>query len=139
MKRIEQEAPVDEPAQWWWQSSLDKKTCAFCIAMHGTAHPLGEPMVSHPNCRCVPTDAPLRRQGWAWLRSQPSTVQNAILHRAVATRMRAGDLGPEHIVDYGHHRRFPLKTIFGEEQKRVLTRLARRRRVGRNVYRRTKG
>jgi hypothetical protein len=129
------ELPPPKATQWFWQSNLDRKTCAFCIAMHGTAHPLGVPMESHPNCRCVPSSTPLRQQGWAWLRSQSAATQNAILHRGVAMKMRAGELGPEHIVDYNHRRRYSLRHILGEDQKKVLARRAWRVR-NRKVYRR---
>lgn len=37
---------------WIWNSALDKRTCPICYAMHGTKHPLGEPMATHPVCRC---------------------------------------------------------------------------------------
>lgn len=37
---------------WIWNSALDKRTCPVCYAMHGTKHPLGEPMATHPVCRC---------------------------------------------------------------------------------------
>ena len=40
-------------ASWTWFSSLDKRGCAACWAMHGTVHPLDEPMAAHPNCRCT--------------------------------------------------------------------------------------
>lgn len=37
---------------WRWWSSLDRRACVVCWAMHGTLHPLDEPFGSHPNCRC---------------------------------------------------------------------------------------
>lgn len=38
---------------WIWQSALTKRTCAACIAMSGTEHPISEPMGSHPCCLCT--------------------------------------------------------------------------------------
>lgn len=38
---------------WIWNAHLGSKSCAACLAMHGTEHPLDEPMGSHPNCRCT--------------------------------------------------------------------------------------
>lgn len=38
---------------WIWFSHRGSHTCAACLAMHGTEHPLDEPMGSHPNCRCT--------------------------------------------------------------------------------------
>jgi hypothetical protein len=93
--------------------------------------------MTHPNCRCVPSMDPLK-MGWGWLRTQKAAIQNAILGKPVAVRMRAGDLTQEQIVDGANHRRRSLRNIFGEADKKVLMRRARRRRVGRQVYRRAK-
>jgi len=38
---------------WIWFSHVGPNTCAACLGMHGTEHPLDEPMGSHPNCRCT--------------------------------------------------------------------------------------
>lgn len=38
---------------WIWNAHLGSRSCAACLAMHGTEHPLSEPMGSHPNCRCT--------------------------------------------------------------------------------------
>lgn len=38
---------------WIWYSHQSASTCAVCWAMHGTEHPLNEPMGTHPNCRCT--------------------------------------------------------------------------------------
>lgn len=38
---------------WVWHASLGPRTCAACLAMHGSVHPLAESMASHPACRCT--------------------------------------------------------------------------------------
>lgn len=38
---------------WRWAARLDRYTCVFCWAMHGTVHPLSELLYSHATCHCV--------------------------------------------------------------------------------------
>lgn len=38
---------------WVWLSAGDGDTCAACLGMHGSVHPLSETLSSHPNCRCT--------------------------------------------------------------------------------------
>jgi SPP1 gp7 family putative phage head morphogenesis protein len=69
---------------WKWQASLSGRTCAACIAMHGTIHPVTEDFASHPNCRCatVPIlmDAPRTYEfGEDWFDRQPLEVKEKVL------------------------------------------------------------
>lgn len=80
---------------WQWIASMSRRTCAMCVAMHGTIHDLDEPFESHPSCRCSPApvtrpwaelgfpDIPetrLRvRSGVEWFSDQPVSTQRAIL------------------------------------------------------------
>ena len=70
---------------WYWHAELSKGTCASCIAMHGTWHPLEEPLNDHHNGRCAPIpavkgfDAPFDMSGEEWFDQQPVTVQKEIL------------------------------------------------------------
>jgi SPP1 gp7 family putative phage head morphogenesis protein len=47
------EANPDIVRQWVWLSARQARTCGVCWAMHGTEHPVDQPMGSHPNCRCT--------------------------------------------------------------------------------------
>lgn len=40
-------------AGWIWLSSRNGRTCAACLAMHGTFHKLDEELLDHPNGRCL--------------------------------------------------------------------------------------
>lgn len=90
------EANADVLDGWIWTASLSGRTCAMCIAMHGTVHPLTERLHSHPNCRCtavprtksfadlgilgVPdTRPPLTQSGADWFADQPTEIQKKIL------------------------------------------------------------
>jgi hypothetical protein len=77
-------ANADVVAGWVWHAELDKVTCASCVVMHGTEHPLSEPLNDHHNGRCamVPmvvgaknTVAP----GADWFDSSGEATQKAIL------------------------------------------------------------
>lgn len=39
--------------EWEWFATLSERTCVVCLAMHGTRHPVGETLDSHPACRCT--------------------------------------------------------------------------------------
>lgn len=81
--------------EWVWVASLSARTCAACIAQHGSRHPLDEAFASHPACRCAP--APVSRSwaelgfsgipearldvesGETWFARQPATFQRQVL------------------------------------------------------------
>lgn len=58
------EANQDIVEGWMWVSGRDARTCAACLAMHGTIHPLSERLDDHPNGRC--SAVPVTK-GWAAL------------------------------------------------------------------------
>ena len=75
---------------WWWSSALDNRTCLGCIEMHGTWHPLSEPLNDHHRGRCGPIPDVLSyadlgltvdeepfamRRGEDWFNAQPQSVQ----------------------------------------------------------------
>jgi hypothetical protein len=47
---------------WIWTADLSAKSCAMCIAMNGTEHPLSEEFEGHPNDKCVPMP---KTKSWA--------------------------------------------------------------------------
>lgn len=78
-----------------WHSALDSRSCASCIAMHGTILGLHESVDDHPNGRCVaipvtkswaelgfegiPDERPSVEPGADWFARQPESVQRRIL------------------------------------------------------------
>lgn len=93
---------------WTWLAGLSGRTCASCLAMNGTVHPLSEGLDSHPNCRCamvprtkswdellgedsgVPDTRPEIASGEAWFERQPAAVQEEVLGKAGAEAYRKG-------------------------------------------------
>jgi len=83
---------------WYWLATLNGRTCAACIALNGTFHPLEERMASHVQCRCtqIPAlkgDPPPIEQGEKWFAKQDEKTQRAILENDAAFEaFKAGDL-----------------------------------------------
>ena len=75
------QANSDVVEGWYWRSARNK-SCAACVAMDGTFHPVNEPMKSHPNCRCVMIPAVEGVEvdkGADWFKKQPAKVQKEII------------------------------------------------------------
>ncbi len=89
---------------WQWSCALSDRTCAACLSMSGTIHPLTEAMESHPACRCSPVpvlrDIPMRKieTGEEWLAKQPPEAQDAILGKAGGIAYRNGEVQLSHFV-----------------------------------------
>ncbi len=81
---------------WYWVSAHSTRTCAACLAMDGTLHPLNESMDSHVSCRCAKRPAlknlPARtvEDGETWLARQDAETQDAILGQSGGMFYRAG-------------------------------------------------
>lgn len=87
-------------AGWVWLSALNNRSCAACIALHGTFHPLSERMAAHVNCRCTRIDilkgqpSPVPETGEAWFARQPERIQREILadSPSALAAVRSGNL-----------------------------------------------
>lgn len=89
-------------AGYQWVATLSgTRTCAACLAMHGTYHQVSETFGTHPRCRC--TMVPVlrsdltrartqERRGEEWLRAQPREHQEAVLGVQGARLWREGKL-----------------------------------------------
>lgn len=97
-QRIEEQRHRDILAGWQWVAELSERTCASCVAMHGTIHPLDEPgPLDHQQGRCTrtpvtktwkelgfdgidePPGLPKPGDGEKWLAKQSEDVQRHIL------------------------------------------------------------
>lgn len=83
---------------WYWLATLNRRTCAACIALNGSFHDLDERMASHIMCRCtqlpaIKGDAPPIEQGEKWFEKQDEQTQRAILENDAAFEAyQAGEL-----------------------------------------------
>ncbi len=90
---------ADVVSGWIWVASLSRRTCAACLAMHGTVHELSEAMAAHVNCRCV--KAPLLdgetmeafKTGAEWFAEQDTETMQAVLGIQGAEAYRSGSVG----------------------------------------------
>jgi len=69
-------------SDWVWVATLDQKTCAGCVAMHGTVHPYYEELHDHPNGRCIPV--PLVKQAPNWIGNRAYNITNPDVGSGVA-------------------------------------------------------
>lgn len=92
------QANRDVLSGWAWTAAHQARTCAACLAMDGTIHPLEEPFHSHPNCRCAPRPylrgVPMREvpTGDQWLSQQPAEVQDQVLGKSGGAAYRSGEV-----------------------------------------------
>lgn len=117
------EANRDVVEQWAWNAALDQRTCAACIAMHGTLHVLSESLESHPVCRCqmvprtkswaellgdssIPDTRPKVINGAEWFARQSKDVQAAILGKRAQEAYAAGDVDLMDFVGEKHSERW---------------------------------
>lgn len=84
---------------WVWFAHLgDERTCMSCIAMHGTVHPLTEPLNDHHNGRCaeipllIGQDNPVGN-GMDWFDSLPPLKQERMMGPGKYQAYQAGRFG----------------------------------------------
>lgn len=106
---------------WRWSATLDNRTCAVCIALHGQIFPLETPFATHPQCRCSPVpvvrtfeemglDIPepprspgLDVMGEDWFRRQNSDVQMRILGKGKYQLYKSGQIKLSDLIrSYNH-------------------------------------
>lgn len=116
----------DTVDNWVWSAAMDMRTCAVCIAMNGTVHPLSEDFEGHVGDRCAPIpqtkdwadilgDAGIDASGLNipetsiqlesgadWFARQPESTQRAILGKAKLAAYKAGELQLSDLVHHGH-------------------------------------
>lgn len=101
---------------WEWSCEFSLRTCAMCIAMSGSFHPLDEPFGSHPNCRCspvpvtktweelgftgIPDSRPVLETGPEWFSRQPDSTQREILGPGKYELYKSGELKLSELVGY---------------------------------------
>ena len=99
---------------WIWYASLDEKTCASCMVMHGTKHPVTETMDDHYNGRCAMlpegAEAVITQTGEQYFNSLSSELQDKYFGKAKAAAIRDGKIEfaklSKQVADpvYGHMR-----------------------------------
>ena len=102
-----------------WHAQLDEATCAVCWAMHGTPLEPGEPVGTHPNCRCanlprpkspaelgftgIPDDRPLIEPGVDRFDRLDPAAQRGILGPEKHDAFMAGDIKLGDVVKLRDH------------------------------------
>jgi len=107
---------------WTWQSALNTRTCASCIAMHGSFHKLSERLNDHPNGRCTPIPItktfnelgvndlgdtrPTIRDGADWLAAQSPDIQDSVLGKEAGGLFRAGKVALHEFVQVSENKKW---------------------------------
>jgi hypothetical protein len=99
--RASYQANRDIVSGWRWMATLGPRTCASCLAMHGTLHSVDEVLNDHHAGRCVAVAVvPLAARlglpepdlgdAEAYLRSQPERVQREQMGAGIWEEWRSG-------------------------------------------------
>ena len=82
---------------WRWIASLDRRTCAHCVAEHGTLHKLDEDFSSHHRCRCTAVPEVIGSRlfedmetGPMWFDRQSTGLQRQMLGRSKYDAYQSG-------------------------------------------------
>lgn len=128
---------------WIWHAALAGRTCAACLAMHGTIHSIDEPMGTHPNCRCtqipytqsweqlgftgVPDTRPVVQLGEDWLAEQSPEFAKDLLGVGKYEAWSSGELSLRDFVEERNDAKWGV--VRSERSLRDARRLAMRRAV----------
>lgn len=107
------QANADVIKGWIWHAALTTRTCALCVSMHGSFHPVDEPFASHVMCRCSPvpqvrTEGVQERAetGERWFARQRQSTQEAILGKAKTAAYQDGAIKLKDVVGFKRDRRW---------------------------------
>jgi len=81
---------------WVWNAAFDDRVCMSCIVMHGTIHPVEEPLNDHHNGRCVAIPLvigfpnPVTETGEQWFARQSEATQRSLMGREYYDAWRGG-------------------------------------------------
>ena len=97
---------------WRWVAAKRPRTCAACLALDGTWHPLSERQTDHPNGACAQIPAvkdrdsadqpPSWETGSQWLAKQSPEVQQQVLGKAGQKAYAAGAVKLEDFAGTAH-------------------------------------
>ena len=100
---------------WVWHAHFDDRVCMSCVVMHGTVHPVSEPLNDHHNGRCVAIPLvkgfsnPVTQTGIEWFEQQSEATQRKLMGKGKYEAWRAG--------------RIRLEQLTGEEDDEVYGRM----------------
>lgn len=81
---------------WVWSAHFDDRVCMSCVAMHGTIHPVDEPLNDHHNGRCAPIPLvrgfpnPVDQTGIEWFAKQSEATQRKLMGREFYDAWKGG-------------------------------------------------
>lgn len=95
---------------WLWHCQLSSRSCACCVALHGTIHSLSEQLQDHPNGSCIKipyiVDMPAMQTGLEWFKQQDEETQQTILGTKIAWELYQSGAGLQAFVGRHHDARY---------------------------------
>lgn len=108
---------------WLWHCQLNPRSCACCVALHGTFHSLGEQLHDHPNGSCIKIPYVVGmdpiQTGLEWFKLQDEGTQQAVLGTRIAWELYQSGAGLQAFVGVHHDAKYGV-SVYQKSAKEMM-------------------